>query len=219
MWENPINRSRFCQAIVIRGSTSKNMHNFAPSDSTATLLVTSFPRLRGYRSFLYTLVVMLYLFHTIYLADLHFFQAWAYSVYDNDYHEGNHKLLIGGDFNVALQPAVDCLGGNTTLKESVKFLEDIFMEHDKKIRQESIRYSKSKARERKAKMKKIEDTLKVREELIAEAPTPENLAILEAIKMENEREFDYIMRLNNSLTSYLVRTRRKKYKIFSKFRK
>ena len=40
-------------------------------------------------------------------------------------------------------------------------------------------------------MKKIEDTLKVREELIAQAPTPENLANLEAIKMEYEREFDY----------------------------
>ena len=81
-------------------------------------------------SFLYTLVVKLYLFHTIYLADLRFFQTWAYSVYDNDYHEGNHKLLIGGDFNVALQAALDCLGGNTTLKESVKFLEDILIEHD-----------------------------------------------------------------------------------------
>ena len=40
----------------------------------------------------------------------------------------------------------------------------------------------------------MEDTLKVREELIAEAPTPENLANLETIKMEYEREFDYIVR-------------------------
>ena len=59
-----------------------------------------------------------------------FFQTLADSVYDNDYHEDNHRLLIGGDFNVAIQPALDCSGGNATLKESVKFLEDIMMEHD-----------------------------------------------------------------------------------------
>ena len=34
----------------------------------------------------------------------------------------------------------------------------------------------------------------MREEQIAEAPTPENRAKLEAIKMEYEREFDYIVR-------------------------
>ena len=50
----------------------------------------------------------------------------ADSVYDNDYHDDNHKLLTGGDFNVALE----CSGGNTSLKESVKFLEDILIEHD-----------------------------------------------------------------------------------------
>ena len=39
--------------------------------------------------------------------------------------ESNHKFLIGGDFNVALQPSLDCSGGNTTIKESIKFLEDL----------------------------------------------------------------------------------------------
>ena len=33
--------------------------------------------------------------------------------------ESNYKFLIGGDLNVALQPSLDCSGGNTTLKESV----------------------------------------------------------------------------------------------------
>ena len=51
-----------------------------------------------------------------------------------------------------------------------------------KIRQESVTYSKSKARERKAKMKSIED--KANEGKNAEAPTPENFVNLEAVKME-----------------------------------
>ena len=40
------------------------------------------------------------------------------------------KILLGGDFNVTLDPALDCSGGNPSLKESVKFLEDIMMEND-----------------------------------------------------------------------------------------
>ena len=36
--------------------------------------------------------------------------------------ESNCKFVIGGDFNVALQPSLDRSGGNTTLLESVKFL-------------------------------------------------------------------------------------------------
>lgn len=42
----------------------------------------------------------------------------------------NCKILHGGDFNVTLDPALDCSGGNPSLKESVKFLEDIMMEND-----------------------------------------------------------------------------------------
>ena len=47
-----------------------------------------------------------------------------------------------------------------------------------KIRQESMTYSKLKAKERKAKMKTIEDRLKLCEEKIADVPTPENLGRL-----------------------------------------
>ena len=40
------------------------------------------------------------------------------------------KVFLGGHFNVTLDPALDCSGGNPFLKESVKFLEDIMMEND-----------------------------------------------------------------------------------------
>ena len=35
-----------------------------------------------------------------------------------------------GDFDVTLDPALDCSGGNPTLKESVKLLKDVMMESD-----------------------------------------------------------------------------------------
>jgi len=63
-----------------------------------------------------------------------------------------------------------------------------------RIRQESMTYSKLKAKERKAKMKTIEDRLKLCEEKIADAPTPENLINLESVRSEYEREFDYVVR-------------------------
>ena len=40
------------------------------------------------------------------------------------------KVFLGGDFNVTLDPALDCSEGNPCLKESVKFLEDIMTEND-----------------------------------------------------------------------------------------
>ena len=40
------------------------------------------------------------------------------------------KVFLGGDFNVTLDPALDCSWGNPFLKESVKFLEDIMMVND-----------------------------------------------------------------------------------------
>ena len=43
-----------------------------------------------------------------------------------------------------------------------------------KIRQESISYSKSKAKERRKRLWTIENDLKVREKELAEAPTQEN---------------------------------------------
>ena len=59
-----------------------------------------------------------------------FFQTLANSISDIDYQEVSYKFLIGGDFNVFLQPSLDCLGGNASLKDSVKFLEDIIIEYD-----------------------------------------------------------------------------------------
>ena len=62
-----------------------------------------------------------------------FFQSLSESISDEEYREVNCRLLLGGgggDFNVTLQPSLDCSGGNSILKESVKFLEDIIMECD-----------------------------------------------------------------------------------------
>ena len=58
------------------------------------------------------------------------FQSLSESVSDEEHREYNCRLLLGGDFNVTLQPSLDCSGGNSILKESVKFLEDIIMECD-----------------------------------------------------------------------------------------
>lgn len=54
-----------------------------------------------------------------------FFQALSELIFVEELWECNHKFVIGGDFNVTLQPSLDCSGGNTTLKESVKFLEGL----------------------------------------------------------------------------------------------
>ena len=40
------------------------------------------------------------------------------------------KILLGGDFNVSLDPSKDCSGGNPVLKDSVKELEEILVEND-----------------------------------------------------------------------------------------
>jgi len=37
----------------------------------------------------------------------------------------DNKIIIGGDFNVTLDPAWDCSGGNQTKKASVKYIEDL----------------------------------------------------------------------------------------------
>ena len=82
------------------------------------------------------------------------------------------------------------------LKE-ISFCDDLRVKWDwikYKIRQERMTYSKLKAKERKAKMKTIEDRCKLCEEKIADAPTPENLINLESVRAEYEREFDYIVR-------------------------
>ena len=59
-----------------------------------------------------------------------FFLALPELISLEELRESNYKFLIGGDFNVALQPSLDCSGGNTTLKESVKFLEDLLIQYD-----------------------------------------------------------------------------------------
>ena len=40
------------------------------------------------------------------------------------------KILLGGDFNVTLDPSLDGLGGNQTLKYSVKRLDDTLLENE-----------------------------------------------------------------------------------------
>lgn len=238
-----------------------------------------------------------------------FFQTLSDLIAEDEPSVPDCKILLGGDFNVTLDPALDCSGGNPALKESVKFLEDIMMENDLvdiwrirnpdskkftwrqkspiiqrrldywlisntlqedvvkidivsaiktdhlaitleidslddqprgpsfwkfnnsllddpvfvqnlrdkfptwleeidfcddmrvkwdwmkyKTRQESISYSKSKAKERREKLQTIENKLKICEEKIAESPTDENLVNLEAVKAEYEREYDYIIK-------------------------
>ena len=59
-----------------------------------------------------------------------FFQALSELIPVEELRKSNYKFVIGGDFNVALQPSLDCSGGNTTLKESVKVLEDLLIQYD-----------------------------------------------------------------------------------------
>ena len=59
-----------------------------------------------------------------------FFQALSELIPVEELRESNYKFVIEGDFNVALQPSLDCSGGNTTLKESVKVLKDLLIQYD-----------------------------------------------------------------------------------------
>jgi len=70
-----------------------------------------------------------------------------------------------------------------------------------KTRQESISYSKLKAKERREKLQTIQNKLKICEEKIAESPTDENLVNLEAVKAEYEREYDYIRGYHGIMTA------------------
>ena len=40
------------------------------------------------------------------------------------------KIVVGGDFNVAIDPDLDCSGGNPTKKDSVKHIQDICLNFD-----------------------------------------------------------------------------------------
>lgn len=84
--------------------------------------------------------------------------------------------------------------------DEIIFCDDLRIKWDwmkYKIREQSILYSKVKAKERRNRIQTIENRLKVCEEKIAESPTPENLANLESAKTEYEKEYDYIVRGSN----------------------
>ena len=49
---------------------------------------------------------------------------------DDQCQESDHKILLGGDLNVTLEPDLDCSGGNPVLKDSVKFVENIMMNYN-----------------------------------------------------------------------------------------
>ena len=40
------------------------------------------------------------------------------------------KIVVGGDFNVAIDPGLDCSGGNPTKRDSVKHIRDICLNFD-----------------------------------------------------------------------------------------
>ena len=40
------------------------------------------------------------------------------------------NIVVGGDFNVAIDPDLDCSGGNPTKKDSVKHIQDICLNFD-----------------------------------------------------------------------------------------
>ena len=43
---------------------------------------------------------------------------------------GNHKILLGGDFNGILDPLMDGSGGNPAYKDSAKLLDEVLAEND-----------------------------------------------------------------------------------------
>ena len=62
------------------------------------------------------------------------------------------------------------------------------------IRKETIQHSKVKARQRRERMIMIENKLKLAEEKVAEIPTIANQTELENLKIEYEKEYEYISR-------------------------
>ena len=74
--------------------------------------------------------------------------------------------------------------------QEINFCDDIRVKWDwmkYKIRQDSIMYSKSKAKQRRKKLQTIENKLKMCENDLAKSPSQENVATLEALKAEYER--------------------------------
>lgn len=70
-----------------------------------------------------------------------------------------------------------------------------------KARQETISYSKQKARQRRDSMKLIETKLRACDEAVAASPTRENIENLERVKLEYENEYNYI------ITGSIIRSR------------
>ena len=58
-----------------------------------------------------------------------FFRKLSYLINSDERYE-QCKILLGGDFNVSLDPSKHCSGGNPVLKDSVKELEEILIEND-----------------------------------------------------------------------------------------
>lgn len=89
-----------------------------------------------------------------------------------------------------------------------------------RIRQESISYSKLKAKERRSKMAVLESKLNDCQIMCDQDPSPENMNMFEVLKTEFELQNDYITQ------GAIIRTRatwyeqgEKKQQIFFKFRK
>ena len=59
-----------------------------------------------------------------------FFQTLSTLICDEGYNESDHKILLGGDLNVAMDSDLDCWGGNPAVKDSVKCVEDVMMNYD-----------------------------------------------------------------------------------------
>ena len=70
--------------------------------------------------------------------------------------------------------------------QEINFCDDARVKWDwmkYKIHQDSIFYSKSKAKERRKKLQTIENKLEICEKVLAESPTQENVAKFEALKV------------------------------------
>ena len=81
------------------------------------------------------------------------------------------------------------------------------------IRKETVQYSKVKAKERRERVIMIENKLKLAEEKVAEIPTIANQNELENLKIEYEKEYEYITRgaITRSRASWYEKGENNKY--------
>ena len=59
-----------------------------------------------------------------------FFQTLSELICDEGFKDSDYKIVLRGDFNVTMDPNLDCSGGNPVLKDSVKCVEDIMINYD-----------------------------------------------------------------------------------------